>query len=196
MHCGDLFQALRQETGELWVRWKIYRGNYSEAPATLDIWNLTGTGVFTVLQTILFEDMVVRLCRLTEPDNAYDNLSIRKLTAALREADPVFVEESLEKPLAALLAKCEVLREVRNRRLAHVDLERALRIERCAVSALNRDDVEGPMRMLAAYLNLIEGRYLRSKTFYTDILVPLSEDGQQLSALLQEAAAVKSAEQQ
>jgi hypothetical protein len=49
---------------------------------------------------------------------------------------------------------------------------------------LDRRDVEQPIRMLAAALNVVETHYRRSRTFYGDILMPLSEDGQALTELL------------
>jgi len=182
---AQLFDALRDETLALYVRWKPYRSLYTGAPPDIDLLNTSGATLFAVLQAVIFDDLVLRLCKLTEPvGTSYENLSIHRLRAALEAHDPEFVAHQLEKRLANLDVHCRPLRTVRNKRIAHVDLQHALRVKTDPVAGLTRGGIERVVRMLDSILNLVEERYRHTHTYYDAILVPLSADGERLTEIL------------
>ena len=181
---AQIFEALHNETARLFLRWKLYRCLYSDSPKDFDTWNLTQTGMFTVLKTVLFEDLVLRLCKLTESSNVYGNLSINALDDALNEFDPNFARKYFSKRVRKLTEKCNRLRAVRNKRIAHMDRDLVFNASVEPVPTLRLIDIKEPIQTLEDILNVVAQGYGREHTSYGDILMPVSGDGEQLIELL------------
>jgi hypothetical protein len=186
-----IFDALHRESAGLFVRWRIYRSLYSDAPRDVDVLNLTHEGLFIILQTVLFEDAVLRVCKLTESSRTYGNISLDKLRIKLQDVDPPFVSSVLTPKLEKLTAKCDGLRRVRNQTIAHLDVRHAAQNEDSdhPSKPLTREDVDQPVRMLASALNAVAHRFGWPRTSHSDHLVPLSPEALKLIEILQRTAA-------
>ncbi len=181
---AQIFHVLEDEFLQLFLRWRLYRSLYADAPSAIGTWQLSESSPFTVLKTVLFEDVIVRLCKLTESTKPFGNLSIHALAESLESAEPGFVTEVFSKKMQDLIGKCAKLREVRNKRIAHVDCAHAFSEDRDSLPSITFEDVKAPIHMLAAALNAAAMHYGRVKIWYDAIVVPVSADLEELQALL------------
>ena len=83
-----LFDSLRGETIDLHLRWKLYRHLYAGPKEDVVLLNRSAPSVFAILQSLLFDDCVLRICRITDPNSrgAYEYLSVYQLAESIRNA--------------------------------------------------------------------------------------------------------------
>ena len=186
---AQLFDSLREEVIALHVRWKLYRHLYAGAKEDVILLNKSGPSVFGMLQSLLFDDCLLRVCRLTDPASAgpFKYRSVRQLVDALRNLDASSFECDLDAALKELQGSCSGIRTLRNARIAHADLEHSLRVSESPLPGVSINDVDLVLRLLSSLLNHVEMPLRRSRTYYGDALVPIDADAELLLSLLRYA---------
>ena len=189
VQAARLFDSLRDEAITLHVGWKLYRRLYAGSSEDVVLLNKSGSSIFRMLQFLLFDDCLLRLCRLTDPASSgpYKYRSIRQLVSALRDVDASIFECDLGVAVRELEAACSEIRTLRNARIAHSDLEHSLEISASPLPGISIKDVDHALRLLSKLLNHIEVPMRRSRTYYGDILVPVDADSERLLSLLRSA---------
>lgn len=183
-----LFDALRGETLALHLRWKLYRHLYAGPKEDIVLLNNSAPSIFAVLQSLLFEDCVLRICRITDPASrgAYEYLSVHQLAESLGTVDAADFGCDLQPMLRDLEAACSKMRILRNRQIAHADLDQALRITAEPLPGIAIEDVNVALHLLSKLLNRLEVSLRRSRTFYGDVLIPTDDDAERLLSLLRQ----------
>jgi hypothetical protein len=186
---GLLFDSLREEVIELHVRWKLYRLLYAGAKEDVILLKSSGSSVFGLLQSLLFDDCLLRVCRLTDPATAgrYTYRSVRRLVNVLLDHGASVFECDLDADLKELESACSEIRTLRNTRIAHADLEHSLEIAESPLPGVSIEDVNRILGQLSRLLNHVEIPLRRSRTFYGDALVPIDVDAERLFSLLRQA---------
>ncbi|MBK9132043.1 MAG: hypothetical protein IPM20_10485 [Gammaproteobacteria bacterium] len=186
-----LFESLRGEAIDLHIRWKLYRHLYAGSKEEVVLLNRSAPSVFAILQSLLFDDCVLRICRITDPHSRgpYEYLSVYQLAEPIRSAAVENLVPNLEPYLKELEAACSKMRTLRNARIAHADLKHALQIAPEPLPGISLEDVNTALSLLAKLLNSVEAPLRKSKTFYGDVLVPIDDDVDRLFALLRKANA-------
>ena len=122
---ATIYYALRNDwAAGLW-RLGEYRELFGDAE-NVELLNAIGDGGFIgEIQQILWDDLMMRLCRLTEPLNSAGkaNLTVRRLPEFCTDQE---LRAEVEKWVTKAVQAAEFARDWRNRRIGHTDLTRAI----------------------------------------------------------------------
>lgn len=124
---GFVFEDLRGHVMFLHMKWKVYRDFY-QSQESLDVINELVPGVFNVLEHTLRTDIIITLCRLTDPitTGKKQNLTIDRLLADVQPLAPDWLNDRLRQIHTKLQAQVKPVRELRNRVVGHNDYRTAL----------------------------------------------------------------------
>jgi len=161
---GPVYHALHNEVAWLHAKWKQYCHLYASAE-TVDLLNETAGFFFRVVQDVMWNDVMLHVARLMERAELgrKENLVLCRLAGAIEDA-------ALAARVAALVerAKTETafIRDWRNRRLAHNDLQLALDSGSQPLPDVSHDQMERALAALRAVMNEIQLHYWDSTTDY------------------------------
>jgi hypothetical protein len=167
---GAVYNALWNDVASLSAKWQEFLAMFGTRPERVDLLNSAAGLFFRIVQDALWDDMLLHLCRLTDPPKSCDhsNLTIRALPGLI--TDSVLCAE-----VAALIENAveatSFAREWRNRRLSHRDLELAINPVAKPLPPTSRGQVSQARSAIHAVLNLISERLLRG-TLEIDVMLP------------------------
>ena len=172
---GTLHYELWNEIAWIHAKWKQYLDLYGGSPERLQLLNRAAPHFFYFLQGILFDDVLLHLCRLTDPPESRgkQNLTIRRLREAIDDEEfrgevRVLIEEACN--------KTEFARDRRNRQLAHRDLLTARREHPEPLAPATRERVEDALEGLRNVMNSLESHFLDSEVAYDLYIDPLGAE--------------------
>ncbi len=173
-----IFDSLRSEAITLNMQWKLYRSLFAGPSEERIIMNLCAPSVFGLFQSLLFDDCIMRLCRLTDPPakGKYEYLSIRQLVDEESTGGTAQLWPDLPKLLDQLDLACQPLRIHRNIRIAHSDLTQVTSVTTEPLPDISIQSFNSALKLLSKGLNCVEAPLRRSTTFYSDVLVTFDED--------------------
>jgi AbiU2 len=181
---AEVFEELRKEIIWLHARWILYNQLYGKSEKRVDLLNESAGTFFYVVQETFLADVHIALSKLSDPaaTGRFDNLSLEQLQIRI-DAERVSDLSNKTRPLlAAFRARCAPFRELRNKTLAHYDLDTALQ-RAIPLPPTSREMVNGALETLRGYMNAIEGHYEDSETAY-DYFVMHASDGDSVAHLL------------
>ncbi len=121
----ELLEEIKQDTWRLRHIWTTFRFLYAGEKKTVDVLNATAPGFFTMTQRLMFDDVILKICRLTDPakNRQQENLTLRRLVEATewQTTDPARYVAYAAKA-AAVDEACGSCRDHRNKRISHRDL--------------------------------------------------------------------------
>ena len=106
------------------MRHDEFRKLFSSAKNVSLLNDITGGAFVWDIQNILWDDLLLRLCRLTDrkQSGSKDNLTVRRLPAfCMRESSEMSAR--IQKLVDIAVTKSEFARDRKNRRISHTDLE-------------------------------------------------------------------------
>src|ERR1700692_1875586 len=91
----DLYPWFHEELSWLHLRWNDFCYVYASEPETVDLVNTVAPAFFAGLQEMMWEDMLLRICRLTDPIKSVgkDTLTILRIPSLIPESDGAFRDE-------------------------------------------------------------------------------------------------------
>lgn len=127
---GPLCHELREDLDWLKNKWIEFQELFSKGEERIELLNRVAPNFFGFLHKMMFEDAMLHLCRLTDPPETRVHLASRvvvrkNLTVmALHKeiSDPAF-RDVVKTNAQMSRTKCEFARQVRNRLIAHSDME-------------------------------------------------------------------------
>jgi hypothetical protein len=165
-----VFSALWNEFAWLQVKWAEYLELYGTSPQRINLLNAATGLFFEILQRSLWEDVLLHLCRLTDPAvmRGRQNLSIKALPelctdTAVRDAVRELVEQAV---IATSFA-----RDWRNRHIGHRDRELALGSGTRPLEPASKAQVSAAITGIHRFLNEI-GERLLDTTLAADVITP------------------------
>ena len=154
---GAVQAWLWNECTWLHLKWNEYVTLFGTNPSRIDLLNRAGGAFVRVIQDSLFEDVLLHICRLTDPPKSAgrDNLTVERL--------PQLVEQSVRRAVGQRLdqvqAASQFARDWRNRHIGHIDLALALRLRAKPLEPASRLGVKVALEAIAALLNEVENHY-------------------------------------
>lgn len=162
---GSLFSFLWSDYLNLHQKWNEYLELFATDEKRLHILNETAPGFFRIVQDMLWQSILVHLCRISDgvghPKKS--NAVIRRMLLIT----PEMVDE-LEPLLLKVERSTSFAREARNKQLAHSDLDVALRQAEPPKFG-SRSDIRSAIDSIDAVMHLVELRYPKSATAYNAI---------------------------
>ncbi len=118
---GELYYALHNEIVWVHLKWNDFRGLYAASQEVIDLLNEAAPAFFHRLQWLMWGDVLLHLCRLTDKPNygPKHTLTIRRIASDITDLQ---LKRALAAQAEIANEKTEFAREWRNRRLAHQEL--------------------------------------------------------------------------
>jgi AbiU2 len=179
-----VFWSLHREVLELFYQWKIYRQLFDSGENNLEVLNRSGSNVFALMHNLVVNDTFLRLCRLTDPikGSTRENLSFRyfvnRLGAIIAKED----RKRLKGQLAKLEGLTKSIRQHRNRRLAHLDLNSAIKWEGLPWALI--DQINDALDLVNAIMKDLHFLVTNASTEYKDPSIAYGCDGEFLLRVL------------
>jgi len=163
-----LYDSLNHELIWVHAKWQVYRQIFAGSQEDFDLLNRTAPFFFRVLQQTLFEDVLVSICRLTDPAHTGEkqNRSLGQLLERLEAAAPAPLFAELTTRLVGIGEGSAAFREWRNRRIAHSDLSTALRVTEDILPGISRADIETVLLWMRDFMNIVSAFDFNSETAY------------------------------
>jgi hypothetical protein len=158
---GPVFSELRDDLAWLQVKWAEYRELFGTSPARIDLLKAAADLFFGILDRTLWDDVLLHLCRLTDPASmgGKDNLTIQALPDLCD--DPILRRE-VGGLVVEAVAKTAFARDWRNRRISHHDLDLALGAAARPLAPASRANVTEALSAIHGVLNHLHERLLDS----------------------------------
>ncbi|WP_440223653.1 hypothetical protein ACQQ2N_00230 [Dokdonella sp. MW10] len=181
----EVWQAIDYEVTWLHGRWAIYRQLYGTSEARVDVLNQSAGTFARMLQDVLLDDVQLGLAKLGDPASTpvrggrAENLTLKNLL------DRVIASGVLASELPPLLRRyedaCASIRDRRNKRIAHADLQINLEAK-ASLLGPSREEIEVALKALRDVMNGVELHFTGTRTAYE--FVVLQDDGDSLIAAL------------
>jgi hypothetical protein len=150
------YEPLKDEAVWTHAKWQVWRGLYGNR-GRIEILKASASGFFSILQPVLFDDILMALSRLTDARGAgkrtnltLDHLGEHLVTVGLSAAATEF-----EVILKRMREECAEIREIRSKLLGHRDLTAALS-GGAGLSTVRVPKVDAALDDLAGAMNLFE----------------------------------------
>lgn len=189
---GSVYYDLWQQVVWLNVKWSEYVEMFGTKPSRVELLNNAAPRFFRIVQDTLFEETLLHIARLTDPAESRVKKDIKK--NATIQALPPLVEPAIKGKVTTLvdasLDASEFCRDWRNRRIAHRDLELALKTGATPLLPASREKVKHVIASLGDVLNAVNAHYFESETAFDFIdsgdgavsLLYVIDDGLKLDA--------------
>jgi AbiU2 len=121
----DLLEVVEQDLFRLREAWHIFKFLFATNKRHVDILNAAGPGFFGTIQRMMFDDAILRICRLTDraSTRSQENTTLHRVLEATEwKTTDAALWSSYTAKLAAVDAACADCRSHRNKRISHVDL--------------------------------------------------------------------------
>ena len=127
----ELLTAIEREFIQLGYRWAMFCQLFDSGQDNVDLLNKSGSKVFQLFQKLLIDDLMMSLCRLSDPPKSmgYENASLRNLAEKLAEQLSPESKTKINEKFTELEQHLEKVTILRNKALSHTDLTHALNIE-------------------------------------------------------------------
>ena len=162
---GEIYHALHDELVWLHLKWNDFRRLYAAEQAQIDLLNAAAPAFFSDLRRMMWEDVLLHLCRITDPPRSagHDTLTLRRLPELIPDAA---VRDSVQKLVDDANQKTKFARDWRNRRLAHEELPPLADAPARPLATASRQHVEDALEPMRAAMNTISRHYLKSTFMY------------------------------
>lgn len=179
----ELLDAIEREFTQLGYRWAMFRQLFDSGQDNIDLLNKSGSNVFQLLQKLIIDDVMMSLCRLTDPPTSAgsENASLKNLVGKLREELSLESTKKIDAKLFELSEHLEKVKVLRNKALSHTDLTHALNTE--LLPRPTYDELEGAMDAATSILDEITGKVFDCSIVYIPH-IPFGRDGNKLLSVL------------
>ena len=168
---GEIHFALYNEVVWLYMKWNDFYSLFGSDAETVALLNQAAPVFFNHLQRALWEDILLHLCRLTDPPQSVgrNNLTLRRLPLIITEPA---LKTNVEALVGQARNKTDFARDWRNRRLAHKELPPLSGQTSVPLTPASRKDVEHALKAITEVMNCIERHYQNSDVEYSGVIEP------------------------
>jgi hypothetical protein len=162
---GEVYNALSSELTWVHLKWFDFLRLYATSQEQVDLLNAAAPAFFHHLQQMMWEDVLLHLCRLTDPPKSmgHDNLTILRIPGAIPD---IALRQVVQPLVDDAKQKSDFARDWRNRRLAHLELPVLNPRAAVPLATASRQNVEEALAALRNPMNHIERHYLGSYVSY------------------------------
>lgn len=190
----EVLEPLRYSVVWLHAKWTIFEQLFCRDQQRIDLMERRAASFFSVIHDSLQNDLIVGLCRLTDPaatgrpKNQHQNLTLLRLAETVATAEPGSCFASDVNAQAKELQRfCCPLREWRDKRLAHTDLPTAVTAQ--LLSNFPGSTFADGLARVRGLMNAVELHYLDSEESYDEGVAAMLKrrDGDVIVSSLAEA---------
>lgn len=155
---GRRYHALWNELVWLNTKWQEFETLFAHSAERLELLNRVAPHYFWQQQITMWEDVLLALARITDPPQSVgkDNLTIRGLDQLLPDQALALEVRDL---IAAAVSRCSFVKDWRNRRLAHNDLDLKLKQAAVPLTPADRGDVRETLDAIGRVMGRIHRFY-------------------------------------
>ena len=178
-----IYEGIDKDVTWLHGKWKIYRQLYGTSQENIDLLNYSASTVFRVLQRVLYNDILLSLSRLTDPKTSFnkENRSLELLISRIDSSKHENLVSSMKVMLKVLRDQCEPFRIQRNKKIAHTDLDTALKVR--SIPGVSRKQIGDALSTLSDLMNEYNNYFFGKPTLYEHFW--MKADGDTLIQILQ-----------
>lgn len=134
----------------------------------VDFLNAASPGFFHLFQSLLVQEIILRLCRISDPpSNRHQrNLSLRGWVDAIRESGRIVLAEKLIDKVKLFEDTLKFARKRRDKFYAHTDLETRLNPEVAPLPKITYGKMVTAIEGLGTLVNEIEGKLRQTQTYW------------------------------
>jgi len=148
---------LETELVRAYVRWINFRHLFAEGPERIELLNRVAPSFFGVLQEVMLDELVMVLARMT--DKRRDTLNLQTLIRDLGAGTkPEFVAQ-MEDRLNRVTAAVEMIRDHRDRRVAHLKLKTAVTTDPEVSLGFSRQSITDALAQVGGFVNQIRKHF-------------------------------------
>lgn len=179
----DLLNAIEREFIQLRYRWGLFCQLFDSGQANVDLLNKSGSNVFQLFQKLVIDDVMMALCRLSDPNNSmgHENASVRNLFKRDKENLSEETNKEIDARLLELDEHMKKISTLRNKALSHTDFEHALNTE--LLPRPTYDELEKSIDAIRSILSKLTDELYDYSTSYVP-LMPIGHDGNKLLHVL------------
>lgn len=172
---GPLYHELSEELTWLNAKWLEFRKLYARSEERIELLNGTADFFFGVIQRVLWDDVLLHIARMTDPQEhgKNKNLTLRALPDAVPDPD---LAAELRVLVATALSCSEFAREWRNKHLAHRDLSHALDVKATPLPGVSRQQIREVLDSFGKILNCLLRAYRDEELMYREFLTHSDAD--------------------
>ncbi len=162
---GSHFAALWQEVASLHMKWEEYVALFGTSPERVETLNKTAPKYFRMLQDVLFEETLLHIGRLTDVPRVAgkQNLTIQRLPDMVQDDE---TNKAVKEAVGVALEASAFARDWRNRRIAHHDLDLAIKEPAKPLAEASRRQVKEALAAIAKVLNVIDAHFRGAGTYF------------------------------
>jgi hypothetical protein len=162
---GANFCELYRKLVELHIIWQQYLQLFGHNEETVHLLNRTAGLFFMIVQDELWDSVLLRISRMTEPSKMRKNKNL-----TIQSLPPLITDLALRTEVQSLCNKAfesaKFAREHRNKRIAHQDHNYLSNQGPDPLSGISRDHVEEMLAALRATLNRIDKHFRDNTVLY------------------------------
>lgn len=168
---GFIQFELFQQCAWLHVKWGDYVVLFGTDEERIAVLNKAAHGYFYMLQEVLFEDLIIHICRMSDPVkvSGRETLSVRRL---LQAADPS-VRDRVKALLDVLDEKTKFAKDWRNRHIGHHDYNLARGSAR-PLDVASRKGIREAIEAITEVINCVEDHYCGGAVIYDTVAPQLA----------------------
>jgi hypothetical protein len=151
----ELFDVLNSEVIWLHTIWELYIQFYGTSDKNYEIMNASAPQFFAILKTILFDELVMILNRLTEKATTFgkSNASLEQLIIQMDVVQDAKLITSLKQRLQNIRDSYGAFRTWRDKTLSHNDFTIALQKEARDLPGITRKEAESAICEVDDFMN-------------------------------------------
>jgi len=171
---GAVYHALWHQVALLHLRWNSYRGLFAASPQTIALLNSAAPAFFFDTERIMWEDVLLHLCRLTDPPQVgrqkRETLTLKRLPPLVED---LAIRAEVQRFVDAADQRTQFARDWRNRRLAHTELPPLFGEIQRPLAIASREHVENALAAFRDVMNLVSRSYGQGIVGYEHSIGPL-----------------------
>jgi hypothetical protein len=151
---GEMFHHLRQEAALLHLKWNEYVKLFGTSAEQMDLLNRAAPGFFWLVEDSWWDGLLLHISRLTDDRN--DVLTVQRFPKLVKIA----IRDDVQSSLDALLKAADFARDLRNRYIAHRNIDVALSRAATPLAPASRESLSDAIRALDDLLYVVEHHFL------------------------------------
>lgn len=161
---GPVYHDLYNQCAWLYVKWHQFLVLYGTKPERIDLLNRTAPLFFRIVHDTLWEDTLLNLARLTDrPFLGFGKN--RKASLSIQCLPDLITDEEFKSEIQGLvdtaLTATAFARDWRNRRIAHRDLELAIKEDAKPITPGSRKAVDDALASISRIVERLSAIYLK-----------------------------------
>lgn len=162
---SKLYYELWQEVSWLYFKWDEYEVLFGTKPSRIDLMNESAPFFFYIVEKSFWENILLHIAKIMDPQKSTgkENLSIQRIP--LEITDLSFKQELID-CISIAVAKTAFCRDWRNRRIAHLDYNLAIKNGAKPLPPASRVAVKEAISSIANVLNIVSLKYLKSSILF------------------------------